>query len=331
VPLAAGKLPISIMSRLLADLGSLPPEILIGPALGEDAYAIDLPGGVLVVTTDPVTLTGRDIGRYAVTVNANDLAVTGVRPRWFLVTVLLPPGATEPQVESLFTDIQRSLVDSGAVLVGGHTEVTTAVNRPVLIGQMLGLAEDRRYVKTGDVRAGQVIVQVGRAPIEGAAVLAQEATPLLGHVDPGLRGAAEGALDTPGISVVKAALLAVRLGCTAMHDPTEGGLAAGLHEMAAASRVRLRVDRARVLWWEPALALCRAVGADPWATLASGSLLAAFDASETGRVAGALAAAGHEAAVIAVAERGTGVIDTDAEPIRWPDRDELSRVLDDLR
>jgi hydrogenase maturation factor len=243
---------------------------------------------------------------------------------------LLPPGATEPEVQSLFIDIQRSLVDIGVVLVGGHTEVTTAVNRPIVVGQMLGLAEDRRFVKTGAVRAGQVIVQVDRAPIEGAAVLAREGTHLLGHVDPGLRGAAEGALDAPGISVVNAALLAVRLGCTAMHDPTEGGLAAGLHEMAAASRIRLRVDRARMLWWEPALALCQAVGADPWATLASGSLLAAFDASETGRVAGAFAAAGHEAAVIAVAEKGSGVIDTDAEPIRLPERDELSRVLDDL-
>ena len=101
------------MSRLLADVGPVPPEVLVGPAVGEDACAIELPGGVLVVSTDPVTLTGRDVGRYAVTVSAKDVAVTGVRPRWFLAVVLLPLGATESEVESLFADMRHSLAGSG--------------------------------------------------------------------------------------------------------------------------------------------------------------------------------------------------------------------------
>jgi hydrogenase maturation factor len=299
--------------------------------VGEDACAIDLPGGVLVATTDPVTLTGRDIGCHAVTVNANDVAATGVRPRWFLATVLLPVGSTESQIESLFAQLQETLTESGIALVGGHTEVTQAVNQPIVVGQMLGLAEDRRFVTTGGARPGQVVVQVGRAPIEGAAVLAHEAGSLLGGVDIDSVRAAEDALTTPGISVVSAALLAAGLGCTAMHDPTEGGLAAGLHELAAASGIRLRVTRGRVLWWEPAMALCQAVGADPWATLASGSLLAAFGASEISRVVEEFVAAGYEAAVIAVAENGNGVIDTDGEAICWPERDELSGVLENRR
>ena len=136
------------------------------------------------------------------------------------------------------------------------------------------------------------------------------------------------ALDSPGISVVDAALLAADLGATAMHDPTEGGLAAGLHEMAAASKVRLRVDRDHVLWWEPALDVCRAVGVDPWATLASGSLLAAFDAWVADTAANAFAQAGHRAAVIAVAEAGEGVLDNSGEPVAWPERDELSRLME---
>jgi hydrogenase expression/formation protein HypE len=318
------------MSRLLAGFGPVPPEVMLGPAIGEDACAIDVPGGVLVVATDPITLTGRDVGRLAVTVNANDVAVTGARPRWFLAAVLLPPGSTEQVAESLFAQMQRSLNESDIVLVGGHTEVTKAVNQPVVVGQMLGWAEDGRVVKTGGVRTGDVVFQIGRAPIEGAAVLAEEGAALLGAVDPVLLGAAHGALDNPGISVVSVALLATRLGATAMHDPTEGGLAAGLHEMAAASGVRLRVDRSRVLWWGPAIALCQAVGADPWATLASGTLLAAFDPSTVPNVERAFSARKYEANVIAVAEPGSGVIDIGADPIPWPERDELSRVLGDL-
>jgi hydrogenase expression/formation protein HypE len=290
-----------------------------------------VPAGVLVVSTDPITLTGKDVGRFAVTINANDVAVTGVRPRWFLAAVLLPPGTTEADVESLFAEMRSGLSQSGVILVGGHTEVTKAVNQPVVVGQMLGLAEDERFVKTGGVQEGQVVFQVGRAPVEGAAVLAREGGGLVGDVEPRHLRAAELALDAPGISVVDAALLAARLGATAMHDPTEGGLAAGLHEMAAASGARLRLDRTRVLWWEPAVALCMAAGADPWATLASGTLLAAFDAAETGRVASAFSAAGHEAAVIATAERGAGVIDTDTNPVAWPERDEISRLFEDVR
>lgn len=325
--LSVGKLPPQLLSRVLAGSGPLPPELLLGPSVGEDACAIEVPPGVLVMATDPITLTGQDLGRYAVAVNANDVAVSGARPRWFLAVVLLPPGTTDRQVEGLFSEMRTALNRTGVALVGGHTEVTGAVSQPVVVGQMLGLAEGGRVVRTGGVRVGDVVFQVGRAPVEGAAVLAREGVARLGHVDPVLVRRATAALDAPGISVVEPALLAARLGATAMHDPTEGGLAAGLHEMAAASGARLRVDRDKCLWWGPALSLCHAVGADPWGTLASGTLLAAFDARSAPGAAEAFAAAGHEAAVIAVAEEGEGVVDMAGQLLPWPERDELSRVL----
>jgi hydrogenase expression/formation protein HypE len=328
--LPAGKLPMDLLARLFSDLRPFSPEVLVGPAVGEDACAIDLPAGVLVVSTDPITLTGQDIGRYAVTVNANDIAVRGVRPRWFLAAVLLPPGTTGTEVEALFASIRSGLVDGGIALVGGHTEITPAVNRPVVVGQMLGLAEDRHFVTTGGAQSGDVVFQVGAGPVEGAAVLAAEAGALLGGVRRDLLSAAESALESPGISVVDAALLGARLGSTAMHDPTEGGLAAGLNELAYASGVRLRVDRDRLLWWEPAIAVCRAVGADPWATLGSGTLLAAFHPAVAGVAAEAFSHGGHEAAVIAVAEEGNGVIDGDGAEIGWPEHDELNRILANL-
>jgi hydrogenase expression/formation protein HypE len=325
--LQVGKLPVELLARLLEGLDPPPPEVLAGPAIGEDACAISLPGGALVASTDPITLTGRDIGRYAVVVNANDVAVRGVRPRWFMATLLLPPGIDDSEVEALFAAMRAALRDSAITLVGGHSEVTSAVNRPVVVGQMLGLAEDRRFVTTGGAVPGDVVFQIGAAPVEGAAVLSAEAAVQLGGVDPSLRRAAAAALERPGISVVEAALLAARLGATAMHDPTEGGLAAGLNELAAAARIRLRVDRGRVLWWEPAIALCRAVGADPWATLASGTLLAAFRPARAAAAGEGFAVAGHLAAVIAVAEDGSGVVDRDEAPVLWPQRDELNRVL----
>src|SRR5690348_12567343 len=180
--LPVGKLPADLLGRLLDGIGPLPPEIIVGPAVGEDSCAIAVDAGVLVAASDPITLTGADLGRAVVTINANDLAVTGVRPRWFLATVLLPVGTTEPEVVRLFDDMRRALSALGAVLVGGHTEVTGAVSSAVVAGHMLGLAPAGRVVRTSGVRPGDAIVQVGRVPIEGAAVLALDHAPALASV-----------------------------------------------------------------------------------------------------------------------------------------------------
>jgi len=326
-PIPVGKVPVELLARLLGDVGPMPGEVLLGPTVGEDACALDLPAGVLVVATDPITLTGRDIGHHAVIVNANDVAVMGVRPRWFLATILVPPGSTEAGIEALFSGVRRALSEVGATLVGGHTEVTGAVVRPIVVGQMLGLAENRRFVSTAGVRPGDVIVQVGVAPVEGAAVLAIEAASRFLALDPAVTAAAAAGVEVPGISVVDAALDAAELGASALHDPTEGGLAAGLHELATAGGVQLRVDRARMLWFEPGLAVCRALGADPSATLASGSLLAAFDPAHAAGAAEGLAARGYAVAAIGTAQVGRGVEDTSDRAIPWPSRDEVSRLL----
>jgi hydrogenase expression/formation protein HypE len=308
----------SLLSRL---------EVLLGPAIGEDGCAIAVRAGVLIVATDPITLTGSDVGRLSVVVNANDIAVMGVRPRWFLATVLLPPGTTDLAVEELFEAIRAALKDVGATLVGGHTEITAAVTQPVVVGGMLGIAEHGQFFTTGGARPGDVVAQVGPVPIEGPAVLVAEASARLGALDPQTTWAAGHGLVDPGISVVDAALAAAELGATALHDPTEGGLAGGLHELASAARVGVRVDLHRILWFPPGVAVCRALGADPMATLASGALLATFDARQAAGAIDALADRGHAVSVIGTVESGSGVHDRSGRAIPCPERDEVARVL----
>jgi len=327
--LETGKLPSALMAELLAAGPELPREVLLGPRVGEDACAIEVGGEILVATTDPITLTGREIGRHAVVINANDVAVTGARPRYFLTTILLPPGTRAGEVREIFASIRGGLASLGASLVGGHTEVTTAVNQPVVIGQMLGVCRRNRLVPTGGARPGDRLVQVGEAPVEGAAVFASEpalARRLLG-VDPGLRMAASAAAQIPGISVVEAALLAVDLGARALHDPTEGGLASGLVDVAEASGVRLDIEEEAVLWFEPGRALCAALGADPWGTLASGTLLAVFEADRCEAAVTALCAQGHRARAIGRVEQGSGVFGLGGRAIPRIERDEVTRVL----
>jgi len=325
--LPTGKLRPELLRELLLSQAPLPAEVRLGPELGEDACAIDLPQGTLVAATDPITLTGSGVGSHSVVINANDVAVMGVRPRWFLAAVLLPDGASEQQVREIFAGIRSALEAVGAALVGGHTEVTAAVAQPVVVGQMLGLAETGRILRTGDAREGDAIVQAGAAPVEGAAVLAAEASERLSGVDAALRRRAAEALALPGISVVDSALLATELGARALHDPTEGGLATGLHELADASKLKILLDGEPVIWFEPGRAVCAALAADPWGTLASGTLLAALPAERAGPLCRALLARGGPAHRIGRAVRGSGVERADGHPLPRFDRDEVARVL----
>jgi hydrogenase maturation factor len=323
-----GKLPPDLLAELLDQQPALPPEVRLGPRIGEDACAIDVDAGTLVVATDPITLTGDAVGAHAVVINANDVAVMGVRPRWFLAAVLFPEHTRTRDVRNLFAGMRRVLAALDVALVGGHTEVTSAVSQTVVVGQMLGLAEPGRVVSTGGMQLGDAVVQVGHAPVEGAAVLATEAGERLHAVDPTLLAAAAGAIRSPGISVVDAALLASELGATSLHDPTEGGLATGLHEVAGASGLGIEVVEQAVLWFEAGVAVCAAVGANPWGTLASGALLASFPRDQVDEVLRTLRAHGHAAAQIGTATRESQRVRLeDGSALPAFERDELSRVL----
>ena len=215
----------------------------------------------------------------------------------------------------------------GAVLVGGHSEVTDAVRTPVVAGTMLGIAPGGQFVTTSGARPDDIVVQVGAVPVEGAAVLATEARLRLASVDETFLDAASRALDEPGISIVDAALLATALGASAMHDPTEGGRASGLHELAVASGCSVRVDRRRVQWFQPGRVVCAALGADPWATLASGCLLATFPQPVADAAAVCLAER-FDTTVLGRVETGRGVYDETGSEIAWPERDEVARILE---
>jgi hydrogenase maturation factor len=323
-----GKLPAELLRELLGAPGKeLPREVLLGPAPGEDACAIEVPRGVLVAATDPITFTGRGVGAHSVVCNANDVAVMGVRPRWFLCVMLLPVGTTADDVRELFRETRETLEGIGAWLVGGHTEVTPVVRQPLVVGQFLGIAEHGRFVRTGGARPGDVVLQIGPAPVEGAAVLAVEAGERLSRLAASFLERARRALEDPGISVVEPALEAARLGAVALHDPTEGGLATALHELAEASGVALHVEESAVIWFEPGRAVCDALGADPWGTLASGALLAAFPPGAAEGAAGALRARGWAVSEIGRAEAGAGVWSRSGRAIPRFEPDEVARIL----
>jgi hydrogenase maturation factor len=292
--LPLGKLPPALLARLLTMLPPAGARVLVPARAGVDAAAIDLGDRVLVATADPITFVAERIGWYAVNVNANDIAVMGAEPRWFLATLLLPQGISDEAVAAIFADLSDACARLGVALVGGHTEVTQGIDRPIVAGAMLGEAPPGRLVTSAGVRPGDRLLVTGGIAIEGTAALAVEARDeLLGRgVAPVVLDRAARFLDDPGISVVRAARALIdTVPVHAMHDATEGGLATALREMAEASGAGLEIDRAAVPVLPETRALCDALRLDPLGLLASGCLIAAVAPADEAAALAALHAA----------------------------------------
>ena len=283
--LPPGKLPAALLEELLQQQESpADPRLLIGPRPGEDAAVIDVGERLLIATSDPVTFATDAIGYYAVNVNANDVASMGGTPRWFLATLLLPEnGTTADLVRDIFAQIREACRALQVTLVGGHTEITLGLDRPLVCGQMLGETTRDRLVTSAGAQIGDAVLLTKGYPLEGSAIMARERAAQL--ADQGFAASDvarwQGLLFDPGISVVKdAAVLQQAAEVHAMHDPTEGGVATGLRELAGASNVGLRLQADQLPPLPEGRLLCDAFGLDPLGVIASGALLATVPAAQ---------------------------------------------------
>lgn len=290
-----------ILAGLLASYGSRDARVIAGAGIGQDATVIDMGDRCLVAKTDPITFASDQIGWYAVNVCANDVACAGAQPNWFLATLLLPEAATdEALVETIFDQIGNACETLGASLVGGHTEITHGLKRPIVVGQMLGEVARERLVTTAGARSGDVILMTKAAAIEGTALIAREKErDLRAHgFNTDFIAGAQNLLFDPGISVVREALLAAQAApIHAMHDPTEGGVATGLREIAQAANLGLMVDGDAILVLPASARLCEHYNLRPLGLIASGALLLTVAPQHAQHVIDAL----HAASIVCTA------------------------------
>ncbi|MCI0811327.1 MAG: hypothetical protein J4O11_10890, partial [Chloroflexi bacterium] len=274
------------------------------------------------------------IGWYAVQVNANDIACTGGVPRWFLATLLVPERFTEDQAEELFTQVLDACNDIGVALVGGHSEVTQGIDRPLVAGTMLGEVARDRLVRTGGAQEGDSIVVTKGIAIEGTALLALERAEDLrkaGVSDDTITLSVE-LLNVMGISVLTDAQTACDTAqIHSMHDVTEGGLITGLREVAAASGLGLAIEEDSVPVLPATMEVCQAIGLDPLGLLASGALLITLPPSDVPSLLSALEKKGidgWEIGMMLASEEGLISIGREGE-VELPQfsRDELARYF----
>lgn len=331
MPLPPGKLPPTLLQSLLRFQGAPDRRVVLGPAFGEDAAVIDLGTQYLILKSDPVTFTADEVGWYAVNVNANDVAVMGAQPAWFQATIIVPPGSTPSVVRTIVRDIDRSARTLGIAVTGGHTEVSAAVRQPIVAGDMQGVVAREKLVTSRGARVGDAIILTKTAGIEGTSIIARtfarEARRVLGS-----RGQSEAARfhHRPGLSVVTEALLAASAGTTSMHDPTEGGVAAALFELATASHKRFVIDLERIPVAAHTVHLCARFGLRPLGLIGSGALLLTIAAPRADSLIRTLRRRRVAATCIGSVAAGSGVAAYQAgKRVRfiWSQRDELTKLL----
>ena len=327
-----GKFPVELMERLLAKIEVKDNRVLLGAKVGEDAALLDYGDRVLVAKTDPITFAADLIGWYSVQVNANDVACAGGVPRWYLATLLVPETFTENDAEGIFDQVLEACRSLGVTLVGGHSEVTRDLTKPIIVGCMLGEAQKGKTVQTGGARDGDSIVMTKGIAIEGTSLLARDAENTLADagVDSATIDTARELLFYPGISVVKDALTACfSVGVSSLHDPTEGGLATGLWELAGAAGVGLAVEEGSIPVLPECAEICGALGLNPLGLLALGALLITLPPEEVPRLLTALDGEGVQAfeiGRITGPEEGVHIISGhELDPLPKFERDELAR------
>lgn len=324
-----GKLPEPVLIRsVLKQVKHRRPEVLVGPSVGQDCAALQVgPEEVLVMSTDPITGTVKDLGSHCIHITANDLAASGAEPLGVMLTILLPDTMEEPQLRRLMQEAEKTCEELNIEVLGGHTEITNVVRQPLISVTGVGKIPRRQLTTLRHIEPGQDVVVTKWIGLEATAILAKECEEELSARFPaGLVDVAKG--FGKYLSVVKDARIAVDCGVTAMHDITEGGVFGALWEMASGAGVGLEVDMKKIPIRQETVEICEYFGLNPYQIMSSGSMMIVTDQGH--ELVRRLEAEGIHGTVIG---RTTGENDRilrNGEDVRYLDKpqpDELYKVL----
>jgi hydrogenase expression/formation protein HypE len=297
--LEIGKLPPQMLERLILNpisAGKIKrPEVIIRPKTGEDCAALYMEEEYCVASTDPITGAQKEIGYLAVHINCNDIAASGATPIGIMLTLLLPKESTEEVIQEIMAGVQEATNELGIEILGGHTEITDAVNKPILSATAIGKTYKRNFISTGGAQIGQDIIMTKWAGLEGTAIISKDfERELKGRIPEEMLCKAQ---DMKGfLSILPEARLAVEHGATALHDATEGGILGAVWEVADCSDTGIEVFLDKIPIKDETKTICKEAGISPYSLISSGTLvISTFDGEDLVRK---LKAEGIEAAII---------------------------------
>ncbi len=327
--LEIGKIPPQTLEKLVLQPVTQAPvqrtDVVVRPKTGEDCSAIDPNGELCTFSTDPITGATKDMGYLAVHINCNDVFSAGAEPVGILMTILLPPHSTEGALEEIMQGALHAAGELGIEVLGGHTEVTAAVNQPLICATVVGKTHDRHMVCTGGAEVGQDVVMTKWAGLEGTAIIAKEHEAVLSEkIDASLLKDAKDMKDF--LSVGTESRIAMAHGATAMHDATEGGILGAVWELAECSQKGVTVFADAILVKEATKQICHAAGIEPLHLISSGTMIIAT--CDGALLVEKLRQAGVEAAVIGKITECEKIIikDNVSSVLQQPQSDALYQV-----
>lgn len=333
IPLPAGKLPNQLLRDFLNQFIFEDPSVLINPGVGEDIAAVDIESQeVLVLKSDPITFATNSIGQYAVLINANDIATSGAIPRWFLTTLFFPCGTTPSQIKDVFEELKHYCQHWGITLCGGHTEITEAATRPIVSGMMAGTVARSDLIDKRRMQPGDRVLLTKAVAVEGTAIIAREFGARLEQMGVSANETDHCRQFLDHISIMpEAKIAAANAGTSAMHDVTEGGLAAALEELSIAGEHMIRVDMDQIPVYPETQKICDLLAIHPLGLIGSGSLLICCRSKESRELMQRLAAAEIEITCIGdVMARGQGINAYKGKKrVPWPsfEADEITKLF----
>ena len=333
MPLAAGKLPNTLLRDFLNQFVFSDPTVLINPGVGEDIAAVDIESKeVLVLKSDPITFATDSIGQYAVLVNANDIVTSGATPKWFLTTLFFPCGTTASQIHYVVDELNVFCQHWGIILCGGHTEITDAVVRPIIAGMMAGTVSKRALIDKRNMETGDRIFLTKGVAVEGTAIIAREFGERLKKMGMTATEIDRCSRFLDNISVMAEAKIAAEtIGTSAMHDVTEGGLATALEELSIAGSHKIKIYIDKIPVFPETRKISGLLDIDPLGLIGSGSLLICCRKEGCDKLMASIRDAGIEIASIGeVMDRGHGVnAYKKNRPVSWPafEVDEITKLF----
>jgi hydrogenase expression/formation protein HypE len=324
-----GKLPEQVLIRsVLRQVKHRREEVLVGPSVGLDCAALEVgEDEAIVMSTDPITGTVKDIGKHCIHITANDLAASGAEPLGVMLTVLLTDETEEAEVKKMMADAEAACRELNMEILGGHTEITDVVKQPLIT--VTGVGKIKKEHLLAHLHAGpdQDVVITKWIGLEATSILAKEREEdLLKTFSPAFVDTAK-SFDQY-LSVVKEGQIASDLGASAMHDITEGGVFGALWEMASAGNVGLDIDLKAIPIRQETVEVCEHFDANPYQIMSSGSMMITID--DGAALVRALKQEGIHASVVGRTTKGNDRILRNGQEVRYLDRpqpDELYKAL----
>lgn len=324
-----GKLPEPVLIRsVLKQVKHRREEVLIGPAIGQDCAALCVDADEsIVLSSDPITGTTKDIGPLSVYITTNDLAAAGAEPIGLMITILLPERVREAALKKMMADIEATCARLNIDVLGGHTEVTNVVSQPLISVTGVGKIKTSQLSALKDIQPELDLVVTKWVGLEATTIIAKEKEEEI------LKVFSSSFLNTAKsfdqyLSVIPESKIAMEHGVSAMHDITEGGIFGAIWEMAAGADLGVDVDLKKIPIRQETVEICELFGVNPYLIMSSGSMLIAT--SDGHGLVDKLAQAGIHSAVIGKTKCNNDRIIRNGEEIRYldkPQTDELYKVI----